>query len=88
MHNYTMIKHVACYDNMHTMAHVTYSRPEAAGAILGPYHPIGILYWCHYSSWDLGSAKFHQKSKRVNINLILILDTLGMIDIDCICRLR
>ena len=58
--------------------------------MLGPYHrtqlassidaiiPVGIC----------GQQNAHKKSRQVNINLILTLDTLGMIAIDCICRLR
>ena len=40
----------------HTMAHVTLvghrDDQSAVGAILGPYHLINALYWCHCSGHD------------------------------------
>ena len=59
----------------HTMAHALLVGHTAVGAILDPYHPIGILHWCNYCShdWRVGIMP----SDQLTFNIIRI-DTLGM----------
>ena len=48
---------------------------SAVGAILGPYHLISTLHWCHYSSCDFGGLAKCLPEKQTSKHLTF--DSLG-----------